>query len=471
MPRDPHPEGSAQAGTLALDIEAAARIVRLFSEEPLHPLRVEHIAIRAGVARADAISLLKALERLGVVERKGPEGDIGVAYTLRLADGFLDILERLSRYFTEQVESVAISPERALISSGEAEAELATLRALRARVASLESAKTLLQRKNLELSFLYNTSMLLAGSIEPMTVAQTVIDAIASVARPKVKRFFVAMADKGVLSFYGGHGIDRLGADEFLRHKRQIIESSVERCALLSLPAQMEAGKRVPAFAVLPLTSGEGDPAVGCIVLSEITDEGLGGDDLRVLMQVAEIAGRSLKGAALFSQSISLGSTDELTGAFNRRYLFRRLGEEMTRARNAGRPLGVIVLDVDHFKNVNDEGGHAEGDRVLKAITRAISGATRGIDLVARLGGDEFAVILPSTSSGAAIKIAERMRSAVEKLRLSSAGGKPIAATISCGIASLTESVQTPAQLLASADHYLLEAKRAGRNRTIAMPD
>jgi diguanylate cyclase (GGDEF)-like protein len=69
------------------------------------------------------------------------------------------------------------------------------------------------------------------------------------------------------------------------------------------------------------------------------------------------------------------------------------------------------------------------------------------------------------------MKIAERMRSAVEKLRLSTAGGKPLAVTISCGIASLTESVQMPAQLLASADHYLLEAKRAGRNRTIAMPD
>ncbi len=467
----PHDQRSAKSShsSPGFDVDAAARIVSLFSEEPLHPLRVEQIAARCGLSVADAAGLLKTLERLHVVECKAP-GDIGVAYQLRLADGFLDILERLSRYFSEQVESVAISPERALISSGESAAELATLRALRGRVASLESANALLQRKSQELAFLYDTSVLLTGSLEPMTVAQTLLDTIAAASHAKARRFFVALADKGLLTFFGGVGVDRDAADEFLHDHRAIIESSIERGSLLSLPPQARDGTQVPAFAVLPLCSGEAEPAKGCIVLSEIADEGLSGDDLRVLMQVAEIAGRSLKGAALFTQSISIGSTDELTGIYNRRYLFRRLGEEMTRARNVGRPLSVIMVDVDRFKNVNDEYGHAEGDRLLKAVTRAIRDTTRDIDLVARLGGDEFVVILPGTTLDVALKVAERTRAAVEKQRFSTASGKPLSVTVSCGVTALTENAQMPAQMLASADRYLLEAKRAGRNRSVAMP-
>jgi diguanylate cyclase (GGDEF)-like protein len=467
MPREPR--SAASSFDFGPDeIDAAARIVSLFSEEPLHPLRVERVAQQLGLGRTQVVALLAKLERLRVVERKGPPGDIGTAYQLRLADNFLDILERLSRYFTEQLETVAINPERAMISTGEAEAELATLRALRARVANLERANTLLQRKTLELAFLYNTSVLMAGSIEPLTLAQTLLDAVGTATRNKARSFFVALVEKGIVTFQGGIEISRADAEAFLHDHREMVESSIERCSLLSLPPQVRDEVRVPAFALVPLTTGEGEPARGCIVLAELVDEGLNADDLRVLSQLAEIAGRSLRGAALFAQSVSLGSTDELTGAHNRRYLFRRLGEEITRARNTGKPLSVIVMDIDRFKPVNDEFGHPEGDRLLKAATRAIDGATRDVDLVARLGGDEFAVILPGATVDVALKIAERMRTAVEELQFATHAGQRIAVTISCGLAGLHDSTQMPAQLLASADRLLLEAKRSGRNRCVA---
>jgi two-component system cell cycle response regulator len=180
------------------------------------------------------------------------------------------------------------------------------------------------------------------------------------------------------------------------------------------------------------------------------------------------MGGRSLDNAEIFTQSVSIGATDELTGAHNRRYLFRRLAEEITRARQSGAPLSVFIFDIDRFKQVNDMYGHAEGDRLLKEIAKTAAQAVRDIDLVARLGGEEFAVILPGTNIADALTIAERVRTGIEALGYVTQGGVALTTAVSAGVAALDENRQTPAQLLAAADACLLEAKRAGRNRSIA---
>jgi diguanylate cyclase (GGDEF)-like protein len=150
--------------------------------------------------------------------------------------------------------------------------------------------------------------------------------------------------------------------------------------------------------------------------------------------------------------------------------LFRRLAEEITRARLSGAPLSVFIFDIDHFKEVNDRYGHAEGDRMLKEIVGVATRAVRDIDLVARFGGEEFAVILPGTEIADAVAIAERVRNAIGALRHLTQSGVMLTTAISAGVAALRDLTQTPAQLLAAADECLLEAKRAGRNRTIAAP-
>ena len=150
---------------------------------------------------------------------------------------------------------------------------------------------------------------------------------------------------------------------------------------------------------------------------------GLTGDDLRTLTQLAELAGRSLANAALYSRSVALGMTDELTGVLNRRYLDRRLADEVKRSHRTGGNLSVIIMDLDLFKAVNDRLGHLEGDRMLQAVARTISASVRDIDVVTRFGGEEFAIILPGATERDAFMVAERVRVAVETMGYESAGG------------------------------------------------
>lgn len=444
-----------------------AGVVTLFVDQPMATLGVADTARSLAMAPQGVGEALDTLARLGILKVR-IANDGSPSYQLRLADGFLDVLERLTRFYTDQLESVAIFPERAMLSSGEAVSEIATVRALRARVASLEAANTLMQRKNLELSFLYTTSALLASSIEPMTLAQLVLDSIGAAAKMKARAYFVALIDQGMLTFQGGVNVDRRAAEAFLTRHASLVDACIEKGTLISMPRQTRVGRTPESpFVVLPLTSGPGGRGQGCIAIIDIAEEGLASDDLRSLMQLAEMAGRSLDNAAMFTQSVSIGSTDELTGAHNRRYLFRRLAEEIARSRQSGTPLSVFIFDIDHFKNVNDEFGHAEGDRLLKAISAVAQAAVRDIDLVARLGGEEFAVILPGTNAKDALAIAERVRRAVERLQYRSQTGARVRTAVSCGVAALDEAAQTPAQLLAAADACLLSAKRAGRNRSV----
>lgn len=445
-----------------------AGVIELFIAEPMATLAVDTCARALGASPAAVAEALDTLSRLGIAKSQ-IAADGSQAYQLRLADSFLDTLERMTRFHTEQLESVAILPERALLSSGEVVSELATVRALRARVASLETTNALLQRKTLELTLLYNASSLLASSIEPMTLAQSVLDAVGSAAGGKARAYFVALVDQGMLTFQGGFNIDKRTAEAFLTRHAALVDDSIEKSSLIAMPRQSRIGRSPePPFVVLPLSSGAGRRGHGCIAITDIAEEGLSSDDLRVLIQLAEMAGRSLDNAEIFTQSVSIGATDELTGAHNRRYLFRRLAEEITRARQSGAPLSVFIFDIDHFKEVNDEHGHAEGDRLLKEIALTAIRTVRDIDLVARLGGEEFAVILPGTTSADAFAIAERVRIAVERLRYATQGGVTVTTAVSCGVGALDENRQTPAQLLAAADACLLEAKRAGRNRSIA---
>ena len=448
--------------------EVIAGVVDLFAAQPMTTLTAENAAHLLQASEARVAEALDTLTRLRVLDaRVGTNG--AISYRFRPADSFLDVLERLARYYTEQLESVAILPERALLTSGEISSEIATVRALRARVANLEAANTLLQRKNLELSFLYNTSALLASSIEPMTLAQTVLDAVVAASHSRARAYFVALADQGMLGFQGGVNVDKRAAEAFLTRHAALIDACIEKGTLVSMPRQTRVGRTSEApFVVLPLSSGPTGKGQGCIAITDIAEDGLSSDDLRALMQLAEMAGRSLDNAAIFTQSVSIGATDELTGAHNRRYLFRRLAEEITRSRQSGKPLSVFIFDIDRFKRVNDAYGHPEGDRMLKEISKVAMRTVRDADLVARLGGEEFAVILPATSAMDAFAIAERVRQAVERLVYVSQSGDAIRTTISCGIAALDESMQAPSQLLAAADARLLEAKRAGRNQSIA---
>lgn len=163
-----------------------------------------------------------------------------------------------------------------------------------------------------------------------------------------------------------------------------------------------------------------------------------------------------------------LAVRDSLTGASNRRHFLATFETEMARARRHGSPLSVIMIDIDHFKAINDTYGHAAGDAALAALAHAFRAAIRPGDLFGRIGGEEFSVLLPNTFLGAAASTAERFRCLAADLSVPREGGEPIRLTISAGVAHRGTDGDDPQALLAAADRRLYRAKASGRNRVVA---
>ena len=173
---------------------------------------------------------------------------------------------------------------------------------------------------------------------------------------------------------------------------------------------------------------------------------------------------------ANYRRSLSLALTDELTGLYNRRYVFAHLNELLARLPEGGNETAVMLFDIDHFKLVNDRHGHPAGDEVLRELSERALLHVRSVDLVGRLGGEEFIVVMPETSLGGAEIVAERLRAAVaDELFTLRENGKVVPVTISIGVAVTGEGDDTLDNLLKRADDALYTAKNAGRNRVITL--
>lgn len=160
---------------------------------------------------------------------------------------------------------------------------------------------------------------------------------------------------------------------------------------------------------------------------------------------------------------------DPLTGMFNRRYLDAFLERELARTRREGNPLTVMILDIDHFKQINDSHGHMAGDQVLRHVATLVKDTVRASDVICRFGGEEFLVVLPGTSLEGSVEIAHRLRERLEA-RPTRFDGKSIHCTISIGVATRALEVQGADDLISSADRALYSAKLGGRNSVVAAP-
>lgn len=174
--------------------------------------------------------------------------------------------------------------------------------------------------------------------------------------------------------------------------------------------------------------------------------------------------------ALAFSRQKELAQTDALTGVNNRRALFDNGQKMLSAAQRYERELSLIMLDIDHFKNVNDRFGHAVGDQVLQHVTQVIAGELREADFIGRYGGEEFVIVLPETEVGQACQLAERLRLMVEKAHLQDDAGE-VSVTISLGVATLTPDIDNFDMLVNKVDQALYDAKRNGRNQLKVFTD
>ena len=159
---------------------------------------------------------------------------------------------------------------------------------------------------------------------------------------------------------------------------------------------------------------------------------------------------------------------DALTDIHNKRYLLEFLDRELSRSARYGRPLALIMLDLDRFKSINEELGHLGGDFTLREVAGCIKGNVRKEELFARYGGEEFAIVLPETTLEGGVAVAERIRGQVEQ-RCFQYEGKSFPVTVSVGVAATTgEKTLTPNELIDLADEKLFQAKHQGRNRVVA---
>lgn len=207
---------------------------------------------------------------------------------------------------------------------------------------------------------------------------------------------------------------------------------------------------------------------MGMVTFEYQADQELPPDQTQPLLIFLTTAALALETARLFSMAV----TDGLTGCYVRRYFDIRIAEEEARLRRYGGELSIIVLDLDHFKDINDQGGHQTGDAALRELARVLLACVRdGVDVVCRYGGDEFVLILPNTGTEGARTVARRIRAALCEVRLS-AEGHEFCPTVSMGIAGMGPDIfLSGEELFARADQALYAAKQSGRDCACAFGD
>lgn len=187
-------------------------------------------------------------------------------------------------------------------------------------------------------------------------------------------------------------------------------------------------------------------------------------EEENLLETICEPLSFSLDNRELFKKAM----TDEMTDLYNHRYFKVRLENEVREHNERKKLLGLLLLDIDHFKKVNDTYGHLVGDTVLKATAACLKGFCRSTDVPARYGGEEFAVILPDIELSHLHTIGERLRQTIQELEIPIVGmEKPLQVTASIGLSMFPHNGKTPTELIATADEALYEAKRGGRNKAL----
>ena len=326
-----------------------------------------------------------------------------------------------------------------------------------------------------ELMVLFEVVNTISQSLELNTILPNVLECVTSnmgttkgvvVLVEGDGRSLVLMAQRG-MSEEGLRQIVQLGqgctGDVILRNKPIRVPVGDEEDGNGSLAVPGLEKDNIYSALVVPISAR--GVVLGALALYSEKREQFTDQDEALLATIGNQVSVAVLNAKLYEKTLELAQMDGLTGLANRRYFMERLKQEVDRAERYQTSLSVIMLDLDKFKTFNDTYGHLKGDELLKAFSAMVKNTVRATDIAGRYGGEEFCVALPNTSVKGAQVIAERIRKAMEEIRIPIKDGEPPAGrTLSIGIAEFS-SGDSLEQLLARADAALYRAKSGGRNR------
>ncbi len=230
----------------------------------------------------------------------------------------------------------------------------------------------------------------------------------------------------------------------------------------------------IKSVLMLPMVSQNNNINGALVLFQQETPVSLSKEALQAVEQISELLVSACERAHVLEKALEIATTDELTGALNRRGFYNRFDAEIDRARRNATPMCMAMIDIDHFKCINDTYGHLAGDQILSQLINKIQQNVRKSDILCRYGGEEFALVLPETTLPAAVELLERLRRKAEKCAFQTAAG-PVKITFSMGVTTVETTknftkdfMHVVSESIAKADEALYEAKQLGRNRIIA---
>ena len=276
----------------------------------------------------------------------------------------------------------------------------------------------------------------------------------------------VFMVDREQPVELGFRGIEEGLFAKVIKEGKPRIYNSFDETALSDTGAvligDMEEDEISQSLLIVPLKTSKG--TLGVLSAQSYTPDMYNGEDLETLELLAANVAIAIENAQLFDKVQSMAVTDPLTGLSNRRKFYENASSEFDISRRYNRPLSVIMLDIDHFKRVNDTYGHAVGDQVLQGLAQLVKSNLRQVDLLARYGGEEFVILMPETGLEEAMLIAERLRENAAEATLPTRAGNMVI-TISLGVVKLEDDCRNLEELLDRSDQAMYVSKRTGRNK------
>ncbi len=307
-------------------------------------------------------------------------------------------------------------------------------------------------------------SAVLSSQFELEGLGNAALDGLLRHTRAEAGALLVAREDRmEVLASHGLRGADGLAEGDHVRRALRLDRTEqIEITGPDVVVDSLLVGQAAREILVAPLTFKS--VPLGVVVLA--TPTRFDRDATELLEHLRADLGLAINNALAHDRLERLAAVDPLTDAYNRRFGLARLREEFSRAVRAENPLGVLMLDLDHFKAVNDTYGHLVGDRVLRAVARACRRVVREGDVLVRYGGEEFLVLLPGAGAEDLAEVGERLRRAIAETSVMD-GEQRISITVSVGGAIYRDTSDSPDSLVALADQALYEAKEAGRDRLV----